>query len=476
MNPEHIQHISQSIEAVVMNINHFAKTVAFYSSSTLNRINNGLIRIKQLVKDDIHVMESMVYNYKETYQSFLAAKIDHLLHFLDSVDYNLDQLLVRTDKGPWDFSNSVKNIANRGHKDYGWYTITHLIGLFDALRVSLSSIDDINMMVPTEELDDSVKKELPSTLWSNNEQWRTCSQVMIREADKYRHLVVALFNVLHSWQESNKESGWPGSIKTRIRNRKEKIESLKMCASDYKYNINNALSHLSVIKSSAEDTVNRGTNFDFQAFQYSLKEDFRAMSASGSWLYRQLYKYRSYDISKLDLTKNILNAKTKDDMVRHMEAILFKTDLDAIFKLKTEAQILKSNIQQWYVAGLGAISPLVNYFEGNEVESKIRNLSLWRQPVLDVRTPEVLKYSYNFDETWRTWPASVPLRNLTTPHGSQYISDILEGYITSINDVLYQVQHTSLAAKEAAVVEIDTLWKELQSYKRLSQVDDQFVR
>ena len=135
----------------------------------LNRINNGLIKIKQLVKGDIDAMESMLYNFKEIYQSFRAAKIDHLLHFLDSTDYNLDQFLVRIDKGIWDFSNSVKNIANRGNKDYGWYTITHLIGLFDALRVSLLSIEDIDMMVPSEDLDDIVKKALPSSLWSNNE-------------------------------------------------------------------------------------------------------------------------------------------------------------------------------------------------------------------------------------------------------------------------------------------------------------------
>ena len=187
-------------------------------------------------------------------------------------------------------------------------------------------------------------------------------------------------------------------------------------------------------------------------------------------------KYLTYDLSKLYLAEMILNSKTQDNVIRNMDTILFKNDLEAIFKLKSDAQRMKPNIQKLYVEGLAALNTLLPYFEREEVESNLRNLSLWRQPIAELRTREVLKYLYSIDETWRTWPTSVSLGDLITPEGSKYISDILNGYMEGIYEALFEVQHTSLLAKEDAVNAFVTLWSELQLYKKQSQIDDNFVR
>ena len=361
--------------------------------------------------------------------------------------------------------------------DYGWNAFIQAMGVFDVLRMSLISITDINSMVSSHNPNETVTKALPFSLWSSNKRSRVCSQLIENEANEYASLVKLLYKALHNWQESNQQEGWPNGMQEELANRKQDITSLKLCANEYKDTIIKALSDLAGIKSAAEDTLNSGTNFDFQAFKNSFKEDLNAISASGSWLHDNIKQYHGNTISKLDLAKNILTAKMSyADVIRHMETVLFKTDLDAIFKLRTEAQRVKTNIQNWIVAGLSAISSFVQYFGKEEIESKIRNISLWRQPIVDLRTVDGLRFSYNFDETWRTWPISLPLQNLITPGGSKYISDILDDYIKGIDGALYEVQHVSLAAKEEAVLAFDVLWKELQSYELLSQIDESFVR
>ena len=176
------------------------------------------------------------------------------------------------------------------------------------------------------------------------------------------------------------------------------------------------------------------------------------------------------------MAKHILSTASKDDMFRYMDNIFVKTDVEAISKLRTESRGVKVTIQKWYVEGLSSISYLLDYFDKDEIEYKMRNMSLWRQPIVDLRTDDVLKYSLNVDQTWRTWPLSVSLRKLITPEGSQFIANILEGYMNGINEALYEIQQTSLTTKNDAVAAIDVLWRELQSYKSQSEIDDNFVR
>ena len=471
---ENIWRISHNIKTVVSKLNNFTRTVALHTSSTLRLVNEALVKIKQLVKNDVDAMENMVHSYKEAYETFLGVKIDHVINFLESADDYLGHLAVRSESGPWTFALNVAPIGNRGSKDYGWVPLTQAIGVFDVLRVSLLSVTDINTMVPIADLDESARKVLPSNLWASKDQWRFCNQKFTREASAYRGLIIRLYKALYNWQESNKAAGWPDNFQITITRRKRNVKHLKVCAEEYRDIITKTLGDISSFKS--EVALNTGTGFDFKAFADSLIEDLKSISVSGSWLYQQLRRYREHTISKLQLAQTLLGANSQDDIVRYMETVLFKIDLSAIFKLETESQRVKTNIQKWYAAGLGVISSLLGYVERDEVESKMRNLSIWRKPVVDLRTPEVLKYSYSFEETWRTWPASVPLPNLVTPDGSQYISNILEGYMNGIGEALYAVQRTSQASKEEAVTQFGVLWEDLQSYVRQSQIDDRFIR
>ena len=476
MDAENIRSISQSIKTVVSKLNTFTRTAEFYSRSTLHGINDALAKIKQLVKNDVDAMNDMVNNYKQAYDAFLDKKIDHLLNFLESADDYLDYLEVRSESELWDYYLKVPRLHGRGNTDRGWSAFTLAMGVFDVLRTSLLSVKEINSMVPIVDLDESVRKALPIRLWSSNERWRTCDQLFSREANAYKYVLRTIYEALYIWQESDKREGWPPTWEKRLNYRRGNINLLKGCAREYRDIITRALGDISDVKSAAEETLSTGTSFDPQAFEDSLKEDLKAIRIWGSWLDEQLLRYYTHNTSKLDLAQTLLTVKTQDDIARYMETILFKTDLSAVFKLETDAQRLNTNMQKWYVAALSAVNSLLGYVDRDEMESKMRNISLWRKPVVDLHSPEVLKFSYSFDETSRTWPSSVSLQNLITPDGSRYISDILEGYMSGLGEAMYEVQRTSQASKEETVTEFRALWEDLQSYVRHSQIDDRFIR
>ena len=422
-------------------------------------------------------MESTVNKYKQTYDHLLGANIDHLLHFLDSADYNIDYLVLRSATWPPNYSpHGKKPAAKKGIMGYGGNAFAQAMGVFDVLRLSLVSVKDIDTIMSSTDLDDTLREALPSSLWSSSERWETCTDLFEREGYEYESLVKLLYDVLDNFQKSDSQEGWPNGLEEKLAIRKHEIDSLKLCTKEYKDTIIKALDDIFSIKLATEDTLNTGTSFDFSAFEESYIEDLKAISATGSWLHANVNQFYSHDISMLQLAEDLLSAKTKEDIIRHMNTVLFKTDLDAVFKLRTETQGVKTDIQNWILSSFGAMGSLVDFFEKAQIESKIRNLTLWRQPVMNLRSHDVLQYSYDFDETWQTWPISVPLRSLVTSDGSKYISDIFDISMAGINEALYDVQHTSLKAKEDAVMALDILWTQLQSHKLKSVIEDNFVR
>ena len=472
MNAVNILSISQRIETVINKLDDFVTTVEIFSSSRLRRISLALAKIRQLVVKDIDAMDRMVQNYMRAYEVLLKAKIDHVLYFLDSSDFHLDYLASRIEKDPWDGSDG--SITDKWR--YGWGAFSQAMGVFDVLKWSLLSFKDISKMITIKDLNDYMRRALPSSLWYSNERRRTCVSLFAREGSRYATLSRDLSTVLTFWDRLQGWEQWPIYLHSRVEWSKIKIIPLKECTNEYRSTITKTLGELSSIKTAAEDTLNTGKGFDFKSFKGTFERDLEVISATGSRLHAQIKKHTAHNISKLEFAKQLLSAKSKEDMGRYMETIFFKTDSEAVSKMRTEARELKTIIQKWFVAGLRAITSLLDYFDEDEVEYNMRNLSLWRQPIVDLRTADVLKYLLNVDETWRTWPLSVSLRNLITPEGSQYISNILEEYMTGINEALYKVQETSLIIKDEAAVEFDVLCEELQSYKLQGEINDNFVR
>ena len=472
VHAENVLRISEITETLINKLTTFVRAVKIYSGSKLVRIALALAEIRKLVVNDIGAMDNLVQNNKQVYDSLLKRRIDHLLYFLDASDFHLDHIALRLENDLW----YEPLFDDSGVRNYGWNAFIQAIGVFDTLRLSLYSIKDIGNMISISDLNDDVRRALPLSLWFSNKRRRTCEVLFYREMLRYKAVIRDMERVFRNWESLDKQEDWPGALSWRIQMSKSKITPLKLCANEYRDTITKALDHLSSIKAATEDMLNTGTSFDFETFQGSFHDDLKAISASGSWLHWQMNKYIAYNISKLELADQLLSATSKDDMYRYMENIFFKTDLEAISKLRSESRGVKATIQKWFVAGLGAISYLLDYFDTDEIEYKMRNISLWRQPIVDLRTDVVLRYSLNIDETWRTWPLSVSLRKLITPEGSQYISNILENYMLGINEALYEIQQTSLTTKDEAVAAIDVLWRELRSYKLQSQVDDNFVR
>ena len=208
VHAKNIQSISQSIDTVVEKLNNFIREVADHSSSNLKGVNHALVQIKKLVVNDISLMESTVNKYKQTYDHLLGANIDHLLHFPDSADYNIDYLVLRSATWPPNYSPYGKNpAAKKGIMGYGGNAFAQAMGVFDVLRLSLVSVKDIDTIMSSTDLDDTLREALPSSLWSSSERWETCTDLFEREGYEYESLVKLLYDVLDNFQKSDVKKG-----------------------------------------------------------------------------------------------------------------------------------------------------------------------------------------------------------------------------------------------------------------------------
>ena len=475
-----MRRIEQGIKSTVNKLNVFIRAIETYSESTLGRINDALHKIMGVAIGDIEVLQRIFGKYKEIFDLLFEKKFKQVLHFLDSAEYTLNYLTMRLDSDPRSQSLYPTDHVDRGVMDYGWGAFIHARGVFDVLWLSLLSMGPIRTMVPVKRLDPAITMALPDSLWRDTDREDTCYTHFQDEAQKYKVLVTLINDALRNWQELNDtigaSAGWPDTLKTNISERQSNVGLLRACTREYKDVVTLAVDGISVVISAIRNALTADASFDYKTFRESIHEDIAAINKSALWLDNQLEMYRAFNVSKIGLAGMLLKGDERAEVRHRMDSLLFKTDLDAIFKLQGETQIVKNKIQEWLVSGLEISHSLVPFFDVGVIDAKMRKLSFWRKPVVDLRIPELFKYSFRPDETWRTWPVGVPIVNLTTPDGSHYISDILDSYMTGINDALFVVQHTELTTKEQAMAAFDALWVELQTYMRTSEIDEMFIR
>ena len=425
-------------------------------------------------------MQQTITTYKQTYDAVLRNELDHTVYFLDCAKHNLNYMAKRLELGPRSQSIYPHGHQNKGIMDYGWDAFTQAKGVFDVVWQSLASIDRIEQMVDMNNINDTVKLSLPTSLWTGPTEDERCKQLLELESMGYKVLVQLIHEALRNWKILNdgmgNSVGWPNTMDENISERQGNITSLKSCVNEYKDAITKALDDISAVKLDAENLLNADAHFDYDTYKRSVMEDTEAINESASWLYAQLQTYHSFNVSKTDLAENVLDTNIQDKVRRRMESILFNTDLDAIFNLQTEAQTVRSNVQKWFTACLDISNTLVDYFGYDLIVAHVRTLNIWRKPTVDFRTPGVMEYTYDPGESWRTWPTSISMEDLTTSVGLHYISTLLDSYMAGINEALYDVQHTLLITKEEALSVFDTLSRELNSYQQLGQVDGNFVR
>ena len=359
---------------------------------------------------------------------------------------------------------------------YAWDSFSHAKGAFNVLWRSLSHINSTNRMVKTTGFSGHDKVSLPDRLWAEPAREENCLDLIQLELEGYQVLVTLIPETLVNWRQKGNESGLSDTMTEIVSQRLGNITSLKSCVGEYKNVVTTALDSISSIKNAAENLLKSDTHTDFRALKGSIGDHITAINQSASVLSRHLESYSAYKMSKMYLAENLLNTSIRDRVRRRMESIIFKIDLDAMLKLQTETEAVKSLVHKWFISSFDSFTKSINYFGNDVVFNMIRNLNLWRKPTVDFRTPDVIKYTYGSSENWRMWPTTTYIVNLTTLAVSQKIAFILDGYMFGINDALYEVKHTLLGTKEEVMSAFDALWHELEAYRQEGQINDRFIR
>ena len=467
--------ITQKTEAVVYNLKKFLRIVHNSTSYSLDRINSALIKIKQLADSDIGAMKEIVNAYKQSYDSHLGNRLDHILYFLDYAEHNLNHLGIRLESDLAPHSELLYPYGDHS-VGYAWDSFAQAKGAFNVLWQSLSDINGTNRMMKMRNFSDPTKVSLPDRLWAGPTREENCLDLIKLELEGYQDLVTIIPETLHSWTHRDQGSSWSDAMMENMLQRRGNVTSLKSCVGEYKGVITAALDNISTMKIAAEKVLKSDTHLDLHALESSIGEHITTINQSASVLRGQLELYCANKTSKMYLAGKLLNTSIRDIVRRRMESLISKTDLDAISKLQTETEEVESSVQNWFITSFDSLTTLVDYFGDDVIIKLIQTLNLWRKPTVDFRTPDVIRYTYESIKSWETLFTSTYQVNITTLTGSHRISSILDGYMAGINGALYEVQHTLLSTKEEAMSAFDALWHELEAYRQQGQIDDGFVR
>jgi len=87
-------------------------------------------------------------------------------------------------------------------------------------------------------------------------------------------------------------------------------------------------------------------------------------------------------------------------------------------------------------------------------------------------------YSFNFDadETWAIWPKKLSLLEFTSQRSSMIIKQVFRHFFDTVRDKLDTVKDGILNHTSALIDKINELETALNSYQKMVEVGDDFVR
>ncbi len=66
-----------------------------------------------------------------------------------------------------------------------------------------------------------------------------------------------------------------------------------------------------------------------------------------------------------------------------------------------------------YVDVLGVLATFDQHFSNKEITNHARRMTIWRQPLADLESPQILQYKLNYWEVWKTWSRTESLHKFS---------------------------------------------------------------
>lgn len=448
----------ENFQHLISNLNTFTWLTVNYTASTLERVKTALQKINLVAKEDTVAMGNTIAIYKNTFDDQYGNKFESVIAFMQNVEQILSYLEYRV------------LIANQTHGQAAFQSaIASLELLFSALQ---QMVDIENIPVESRFL-----LWAPDRLWTSRGRSEECAAVFLDESLNYMELKFLLNITLHNWYMLDIDGlESPGAqLLSMIWDRQAQISNITDCAREYKLVVNDALNNLNALDAAFNNSLETDFQFEYENVLEYVQEELFVMNGNITWLTKNLESYAKNETTKIELSE-LLTDSSVDALDQTMDSVLSKMDIHALVLLQKATENTKTNVRKWLHKALASMTTLVPYFDNGNLEADARTLLIWRVPVAELDTPDILRYTYQATETWRTWPMTTTILDLITTHVDEdIITDIVAAYGEVLYNEMYAVQLEFNIAKKAAVATFQTLVDDLSAFRQQSNIDKDFI-
>ena len=350
-------------------------------------IQTAMGNILRMIRDDIGTARNIVVDIRNAFDYVFGDIIKPTLDNLNQLYSALAYLNITT--------NRLPNGKHGFHRLPIIFDPKYLIEVKDMIQTLIAFLDALlTRKVPGNitSIDDNVLEYIPIRLWQSSNRSQDCDHLIIREFMGYRQLLESIDDVLENqWADSNRmvvgEMEWPHALKNSVWARYKSIDTMISCVAELYTIIEKGHKEVSELYTQIDDAVRTNAVFRPRSLQETMKFELIEIEVKLLFFRNLITNYARNLINKQDFYRSVVNGNSEDSLKATIDSMLSKVDMDIIMKLQVQSQGMKNNVQNWMLLMLRIIRSLINYYEVESIENKIRSMAIWRKPAPALCTP-----------------------------------------------------------------------------------------
>ena len=432
MLTENIQGTVKNVQNLVANLKTFNWLIRNFAGSPMSRINIAIREINKMAINDLGQLRVISNGCKQVYDSQFAITVDSVLHQIQALNWEL---------------------RGQNHEDRPQWHDT-----IDNLRASLENMKMINKLI------------LPPMKFSPNRFWRDdrgkiCQDMYTVMANNISTLLYG--NVVNV---TNRKTDSPNSAMEN-----QTIAPVVQCTIEYKSIVDGTEQIILSYLDEANEALENDLYFSFDKVLHIASDDLAYITDAIVHLEDMLVNYSRNHTTKLSMS-SFITKNNRTYLEKTLDRVLSRIVTRALVPLQTMTENSEINIKKWVHGSLSALGKLVPYFDNDNIDHTARNLTIWRYPLLRMNSNKILKFKYKQNETWITWPQSNNiLEMLKREDDKALLKEILTSYGNDLTIEIYKLQSQFSSAKKDILSAVDTLMADMQSFRRQSEIDQDFI-
>ena len=447
---ENIRKMVESLMDITLQMKTFNFHIKTFAGHFLNRINTAISLINQMAATDIND----VYRYfsiKYMHSKHFSIAVDTTLHYIDAFYFDMRTIVP--------YLNSVDNIEARKHRFQSAQDTA--VNLF----LSLEALGKLGPLWPGGDIHSHERCQ---------SRYNLTMDTITRITEVLNHVLANCEQINQTVFNNNHTiNTWSGILSEHSSQANARIAGVKRCINEYITVMERAREEIESTIKAMKETLQNDFVFSYDEILHSVTKDLETIESSIVCFEDLLAKYSRNETTKLGMYSAITQAN-RTQLEGALSSVLARIDTHALETLQTMMTTSTVNIRKWLSRSLRAFATLEPYFN---VVGEIRRLSIWHYPVLSLDSPDILEYRLGLGFIVSLPPSKdkTVMHILENKEDDIFFRDILRYYANNLSVEMNDFKVQLSGAKKKTMAAFDSLLSDVQSFRRKSQIDKDFI-